>query len=360
MKQVLLKKLLGIVQIKEYDDQLKIQKFYNCIQQEEDDDVDMLEYFFTCMLHPFFYNSFENPSIFITHSKTYEYVMKTCDHYFSNTPSSLMYGLYFGYIQYQYMFHNESQSDVQFQRKILENLLILTNKLIPHMTTRYSKKWLQRFVEKEDFVKVFLHFCHDLENQEHYIDLLKKSEYLQDCFKNSLVALEVFFNYIADILPTQWIHQMIQQKDVLLQMYKLGNLKSMMSFLLFRKFDYFQDHSLTYDELNKIFQFIETSLDDIHEFHNECQENPNFLKGILKKKQKSKKKNKKKKIMQLPENIEVPEEPEEIPEEIIVPEEPEEIIIAPQESKESKDYHYYYDESNEFIDLYNTLSFLDL
>ncbi len=365
MKEKLLKKLLGIVQFHEHDDHLKIQKFFNCIHQEEEDDVDMLEYFFTCMLHPLFYTSFENPSIFITHSKTYEYVMKTCGNYFSNTPSSLLYGMYFGYIQYQYMFHNDSQSDVQFQRKILENLLMMSM-LIPHITTRYSKKWLQRFIERGDFIKVFLHFCHDLENYEHYIDVLKKSTYLQDCFKNSLVTLEVFFNYLADTLPTQWLNQMIQQKDMLIKMYKLGYLKSVLSFLLFRTYDYFEDHSLTCDELEKIFNFIENS-SGIHDFHVD------HLEQILKKKQKNKKNKKKKK------NTTNSHESTDSKEDLVVLDLKEEstdskedlvVVDVKKESTESlssidvtpdvKDITYYYDESNEFIDLYNTLSCLEL
>lgn len=350
MNDLSIKQLLNVVQNKNYDDLQRSQKFFKNLEESFESEFERCKYFLGCMVHPEFLSSFENPSIFITSTQTYEYVIKTCGYTFEDVPTVLLLGYYFGYIHYQIVFHQRQYPKivVETQRALLANTFpCISENLVSHNTTRYSKTWCIRFLERDDFQQVIRKLLEDLSNKKEYLLKFKKSKYLSKVIHQSILQVSTFVVVFYLISKEKWMKAI--EKCITLLDYQFEEIHCILSLYYFGSYDAL--HGISYEQFNRIRTRIDTS--NIQEIHDEYSKNPQELLTKLTKNQKRNRKKKQKKeeqmllseVTELDEtNVQAEAEAEEKTKEV-----PKEI-----------NYTYYYDESIELIDLYNTLSYLHL
>jgi hypothetical protein len=328
------------------DDDSKTQKYYKLLEESFTSELERCEYFVGCMLHPEFLRKFDDPSIFITSTETFHYVIKTCGYTFEDVPVTLLLGYYFGYIHYQLIFHQrKSHKLVQLQRSILESILpCITTELTKHNTTRYTKTWGVRFMEtSNNFQMIVEKLVHDLQNRK--ISMEKYGEYIQKSLNNAFIVMSNFIIILSLSSKLQWMISMKQCIDVLRcsNSYEHIEIRRLLSLYFFATCDALND--VSYEKFERIMSRVgHDDTDVILQLHEEYLENSEELMDKLTKPKTTHRGGKKNKKKKKKANVDV--------EDVVV-----EDVVDP---IETKDLSYYYDESNDLVDLYNTLSYLEL
>lgn len=342
MNEVVINKLINTCSNKDDDDHVKTQKFFKLLEESFESELFRCKHFLGCMIHPNFLGSktnFQNPSIFITSVQTYNYVIKTCGYTFEDVPTTLLLGYYLGYIHYQYIFHQRDPGYpvllIEMQRTMLEGTFpCITSNIVNHNTTRYTKTWFSRLLDKEDFHQIMQKFVDELGQKDYYLSKFENSAYLQKCINASFLQISTFIVVLFTISKSKWMGVM---KKYISKFHDYNN-SSILSLYYFGSRDAFE--KLNDEQIKRIVSRIDAS-NNIFQIHEDYLENPE---ETLKKLVKPKSNKKKKRVEQVTDTTDVIN--------INIPD----VDVI----KEIKHFTFYYDESNDFVDLYNTLSYLEL